>query len=150
MTTLAHSPADVLRHVLVGIGLGTEPPTTPAAAQAWPVYAGAEPATPDNVVTLYDTAGVSDGRSMVDGELFQHYGVMVRVRAADHPTGWAKADAVRRALAREVRGRSATIDGKSYTAHAVRIGQVLPNGPEPESRRSVFTLNLLAVVEPEN
>lgn len=151
MNTLAHSPAEVLRAVLVGIGQGTQPPTPPAAASAWPVYASSEPAAPDNVVTVYDTAGVDDGRSMIDGELFQHYGVQVRVRATTHAAGWAKADAIRRALALECKLRGATVAGSSYVLTASRIGQVLALGREtPESQRRLFTVNALLVVDPVN
>lgn len=142
---MTHSPADVVRQLLVDLGLGTEP----SAAGAWPVYATGEPASPDAVITVYDTAGTNDGRSMVSGELFGHAGVQVRVRAATHAAGWTKADTVQEALAEDVYQRTVHVGAATYLVHSLnRIGDVLAIGKEsPTSKRSVFTLNMVVSVK---
>src|SRR5688500_5731036 len=94
--TLAHSPGDIVRRTLIALGVGSDP-AVPAAA--WPVYAEGEPDSPDSAITVYTTQGGSDGRSMIDGELFGAAGVQVRVRSAAHTAGWVKANAARVAMA---------------------------------------------------
>lgn len=141
--TISHSPADILRRLLIRLGLGADPRSSP-----WPVFAAVEPSKPDETVTVYDTQGQSDGRSMIDGEAYRHYGFQVRVRSTDHPRGWLKADAVRRALTQAVENESVAVDGVEYLVRcAAKVGQVLPLGIDnPATKRSLFTLNgLLAL-----
>lgn len=139
MNQLLHSPADVVRWLLIGLGVGTDP----SLSSAWPINADKEAATPDNVITIYDTAGRDDGRSMIDGELFYHYGLQVRVRAVDHVTGWPKADQIRVTMAQQVYGNSVTIGTSTYRVHCIaKIGEVLRLGQEVgSSKRSLFTIN---------
>jgi hypothetical protein len=142
--TLTHSPADIIRWLLVSLGLGSDPDE----GAPWPVYAAGEPNAPDNVITVYDTAGTDDGRSMIDGEVMGHNGVQIRVRSTTHPVGYAKADAVWTALCEEVYDNTVTIDGVSYLVHSVnKIGDVLALGKEvPASKRSLFTINAVVSV----
>jgi hypothetical protein len=72
----------VIQQVLIELGLGTDPDTDPG--EAWPVYSGSEPGgqdAPDNCLTVYDTDPKPDGRSMLDGETWQHYGLQIRIFA---------------------------------------------------------------------
>lgn len=140
-----HSQADIVRRVLISLGLGTDP----TVSLAWPVYAGVEPPTPDNCLTVYNTAGRSDGRSMVDGEAFRHLGVQVRVRAITHTTGFAKADAVQDGLERSAYGEVETLDGSRYLVHCFSaVGAVLDLGKEfPVGKRSLFTVNALVSIK---
>lgn len=144
---LTHSPADIVRRLLISLGQGT----TPSANSAWPVFATGAPNSPDNVITVYDTAGESQGRSMINGELYTLYGTMVWLRAADAVTGFMKADAVRKAMALTYQ-KNVTIDGKTYQIHCLsRIGTVIPLGNEtPTSKRSLFTINALATIDAVN
>lgn len=146
-TALTHSPAHVVGQLLLDLGLGTDPDD----GGAWPVHVATEPNSPNNVLTVYDTAGSSQGRSMIDGELFAFFGFQVRVRAKDHVTGWTKASAVRNALAEDVRLASVTVEGTEYLVWSVDgLGQVLALGKDrPPSDRFVFTLNGLLVVGQE-
>lgn len=150
---LTHSPADVLRRVLIALGLGTDPDAEPLGL--WPIYAAAQPDTPDNVITLYDTVSVLQGRAMVTGEVMEQHGVQVRVRAATHDLGYQKARAVVVAMDESVYQESVTLDdpgvgtaASSYLVHAVsRRGGILALGKElPASKRSLFTVNALVSV----
>lgn len=138
--TLTHSPADVLRWLLVALGYGTDPDD----GSAWPAFTGGEPGSPDAVITTYDTQGTDDGRSMIDGELFGNAGVQIRVRSATHAAGWVKADAIQTALAEAVYDETVHIGAATYLVHCVSgIGDVLALGKEtPTSKRSLFTLNV--------
>lgn len=133
-----HSPADVVRWLLIQLGIAAEPPVTP-----WPAYCSSEPNFPDDCVTVYDVAGVDDGRLMVTGEAPTHYGVQVRVRATDHATGYAKASEIRDTFAEDVLLETVTISDTTYLVQAMsRIGNVIALGKEtPAGRRSLFTCN---------
>ncbi len=133
-----HSPADVLRYALVGLGVGTQPSTD----GAWPIHATNEPDLPDSCLTITDTLGTIDGRNMVGGSLAIHEGVQVRIRAATNLIGRAKASAVLDALAESIRQTSVTIGANVYVIVAVtRIGGILPLGTEEGTSRVIFTIN---------
>lgn len=142
--TLTHSPADVLRHLLVELGQGV----LPSVGGDWPIYVGAEPNTPDSVVTLYDTAGRDDGRVMSDGERQEHHGVQIRLRDPDHQSGYLKARAVALALDQDIAQSEQTIAGTTYTVHAVsRTTDVISLGKEvPKSKRNLFTINVVVAL----
>ena len=151
-TPLADSPAAIFRQMLVDLGVGSDPadPTTvpPTVAAAWPVYATGIPETPDDVIVVYDTDPVDDGRSMLDGERFLHVGLQVFVRAADSQVGWTKAESLAVTLDESVYQRTVTVNGNHYIVHCVnRIGGVLSLGKEvPISKRSLFSINLKSPV----
>lgn len=134
---LAHSPADVLRRVLIALSEGVDPPLT-----VWPIYASREPHSPDNCVTVIDTDGVQQGRYMKTGERAERHGVRIIVRATDHKVGWAKARALAVAIDEDVYDNEVTLDGTTYRVHAVsRRGNVVSEGRNvPTSQRNVFTI----------
>lgn len=147
--TLDHPPCEILRKALTNLGLGSFPPAEP-----WPIWAGNEGDRPDDAITIRDTTGRSDGRSMIDGELFEHNGFQVRIRSADERDGWAKATAIREALAKTVYETAVTIaegqgDGEDYLIHCIsRIGQILFIGKESsQSSRTLHTLNAMMSVK---
>jgi hypothetical protein len=137
-TSLSHSPADVLRWLLIAGGIGTDP----SLGEAWPIYASDEPDLPDNLLTLYDTAGVTQGRLQETGETAEHRGVMVQIRGIDQPTTWAKADAARVYLDESVHNQVITVGASEYIVHAVtRKSGPISLGREPTTNRFLFTLN---------
>lgn len=148
---LLHSPADVVRHAMISLGVGSDPtdtdPDTGKPVGAWPVYAAGEPPGPDSVLTVYDTTARSDGYSMTDGEDFLHEGVQVRVRAIDHPTGYAKAKAIKRTLDEEVYDYTVAIGAYRYLIHCFSGTNLIRLGKEAgQSKRDIFTVNAVLVV----
>ncbi len=143
--SLNHSPADVIAQVLIDLGVATDP----TDGLSWPVFVGSEPTAPDNVLTVYDTDGVQHGRSMIDGEIQEHFGFQVRVRATTHKVGFQKAFDVRRQLAENVAFRSVLLETDDYyDVHAVSLQKgIFSLGTEnPASKRRLFTFNGLAVL----
>lgn len=139
---LDHTPADVVRQILIDLGLGTGLPATDSdPLAAWPVYKGLEPSAPDDVVTVYNTAGRPDARDMF-GKLYTSYGIQLRVRAADPDDGWLKADAIRTGLA-EIARRHVTVESTAYFIQCFnRIGDVLELGRDaPTTNRQLYTIN---------
>lgn len=155
--TLTHSPADVIRRVLIDLGHGVDP----TDGGSWPIFVSSEPTTPDSAITVYDTAGRKDGRIMFNGRQHIFHGIQVRVRALKFETGYNKANAIAVALDEDIRLRTVTLNDPTgtstttYTVYSVsRDSDVLPIGTErpretqaPISRRQIFTINASVMVE---
>lgn len=144
LTSLPHSPADVVAQLMVDVGLGTNLED----GGVWPVYVGDMPTSPDNCMMVTDTAGRTQF-SQINGELMGPNGFQLMIRAKDHKTGWAKGDQAQTTFATDVYQRTVTIDNTQYFVHAiVGIGDILPVGKEaPTSKRRLFSLNALVVVK---
>lgn len=139
---LLHSPADVIRWLIIGLGGGTNPDLN----LAWPVRATREADLPDNCITVYDTTGRDDGRTMTEGERIEHPGILIRIRSSKPKEGFVKAKAIATLLDESVRMNSVAIDSSHYLIENVsRTGNVIPLGPAPKdlpnSERSLFTIN---------
>ena len=146
-SNFARSPAEVVQQLLIDGGIGTTGDALDGALGAWPVYATIEPddleTIPDEIVVVYDTQGIDDLRTMIDGKLYTHHGVQLLVRSSNHSRGYAKAMAARNYLAESIRNTYTTVVETRYLVHAVtKIGDVLPIGTDPgTSKRLLFTVN---------
>jgi hypothetical protein len=138
---LDHSPADVVRRLLIDMSLGT----LPSSSGSWPVFATMEPTTPDNAITVYDTTSTKDGRLQVSGQMQEHYGIQIRIRSANPVDGYVKASAIAVAVDETAYQNSVSISSSVYLVHALsRTGGVLALGKEvPDSKRNIFTINVL-------
>lgn len=138
----AHSPADIIRRMIIDLGGATDP----NAGSAWPCYWSQEPDMPDNCLTTYDTSGQFDA-SVIGGEVQEHYGVQVRARCAANNanTGYVKLNAIATLLDETAFQEVVTIGGSRYLVHQVnRKGGIFSLGKEkPNSSRHLFTLNVL-------
>lgn len=145
---LTHSPAEIIRNLLVNLGVGT----LPSAGGTWPISADQRLDTPDNVMTVNDTDARKDGRSMPTGEVFEHPGIQIEVRSGTRGAGFTKAKAVATLLDEEVYNETVTISGKSYTITNVsRSGGVMSLGKEtPTSKRYLFTINAVVTITATN
>ncbi len=134
------SPSDLVRYLLIQLGLGSLPTNPP---NSWPIYRGEEPSTPDNCITVYDTAGRDSGDSQVDGEKFEYVGIQVRIRSASYNVGYVKAEAIAKSMDEDIQNDNIAVGGRVYTLHSLmRSTQVLPIGTEsPTSTRLLFTVN---------
>lgn len=140
---LSHSPALIIRKLLVDLGQATEP----SDSKSWPAYAGQEPDTPDEAITVYATEGRLFGRHMTDGEVQEQYGVQVRIRSQEENTGYAKANDIAIALDQAVYLDTVTIGTKQYLVWALhRAGCVHRLGKAPNTQRSIHTINAYATI----
>ena len=136
--SLAHSPADIIRELLIDLSLGV----TPAVGATWPIFAASVPDEPDSLITVTNTTGVLDGRSQIDGEMWEHHGIQLAIRCGNHPDGWVKANAVSEALDKSVKLNTVTIGSDQYTVHAIsRRSGVIAAGTGPGDGRHLFTIN---------
>lgn len=141
---LVDSAASVIRRLLVNLGLGTEPALL-GYASGWPVYATSEPGSPDEVITVLDTDDKQNGRAMFGGERQEHHGIRIRVRAATHSVGYAKARAIAIALDETVYQERVTVDALTYLVHCInRTTDVIADGKNPPTdKRSTFRIDAL-------
>lgn len=146
--SLDHSPADVIRYLLISLGLGT----LPEDGAAWPIYCDQEPDRPDNCLTIYNTAGRDNGRVMINGERQEHHGFQVRIRAVTPVVGYPKARAIAVAMDQDVNRDSITIGYSEYLIHSIsRTTDVFSLGEEvPASKRKIYTVNAVATLEQTN
>lgn len=148
--SLSHSPAEIIRDLLVTLGLGTDP----ADSGSWPIFVSREPDTPDSVITIYDTTPRLQGRSSPGGITQEHYGIQVRIRDASPRGGWVKANALVVALDQTIALDDVTIedeDGTGLSTYKVytvsRTGGILSLGKQIDSsKRNLFTINAVAAI----
>ena len=146
---LNHSPADILRQLIVDIGAGVAP--TVASTTDWQTYVGMEPderSGAEQVITVTNTAGVPKGR-VGQGERQIFHGANLRIRAKTHATGYVKANATA-ILLDSVYQRDVVIGGTTYLVHSVnRQGDILDlgKGDTPNNRYTFFSINVLFVTD---
>lgn len=142
MTTHLYNPARVLAQSLVNAGVAGQ--LGPSSSE-WTCYLNYMPdgtGIHDNVISVYDTQGRTDGRLMGTGQTIDHPGFQIRIRGTQHQTAYGKAKEVidhLDALLRE----GLVIGSDSFTIQAAsRTGRILPLGPENDAkRRHQFTVN---------
>ena len=141
---LNHSPADIIRHLLILAGFGS----SPSGLNNWPIFVSNLPDLPDNVITIYDTQGDTGLRSFSSLIRDERYGISVQVRATDHKTGFLKAHAIAIAFDNNLGCEGITIDGTLYSiVTIIRKTNVIALGNEiPTSKRQMFSLNALVDV----
>lgn len=143
---LNHSPADVIRRLLIALGHGADPPESDVTS-TWPITVGGDPSVPDRLITLVDTAGKDSGRTMTDGEVQEHHGIQIQVRSPDYQDGYDKAREVAVGLD-GVYWRTVSIGSSTYEVQSVgRTGDVVYSGKEfLKTKRALFTINALVMV----
>ena len=135
--TLSHSPAYILSQLLIDLGHAV----APDGSTAWSMYVNMMPDAPDSIVYLANTAGKHDGRSMINGTVYHHYGWQMMVRSLSDNAAWVKIntavvglDAVNRNIV--------TLGSARYRVQAVnRVGSILYVGLDDTTRRRIYSAN---------
>lgn len=91
--TLNHPPSQILQQLLIdrGMILDDRDDIVSSPEVAWPSFRNTMPDSPDNVVVISDTEGVSEGREHISGELIEKYGFQIRARGNQPKEGYIKA-----------------------------------------------------------
>lgn len=135
---LSHTPAFILRTRLIDAGNATDPPLN----RTWPVYVDGEPTTPDNVITIRDTSSSDKGYNQPLKQWQEHYGVQVRVRAKDVPTGYVKFNALKVAIEQYIRD-TVTIGSVTYVMTSYVVSESFLNRQPSMSRLPLWTINAM-------
>lgn len=141
--SLVHSPAEIVRQLIIDLGDGT----APSAGSSWPVVVDQEPNKPDSAITLYDTVGRSQGQDQPTGQLQKYPGIQIKVRAARSATAYTKADAIVVSLTESINrpGKQVSISTSAYLVQSVTItsGPIRLGKETPTSNRNAFTINIV-------
>ena len=141
------SPAIILANYLIAQTTFTDP----ADNDVWPLYISSMPDgknVESDVGTIYDSTGLKDGRLMT-GENILHFGIQVRIRAANYNDGYNQALIVTD-LFEAIDKVTVTVDSVDYFIQSVTQSTVIvPLGPEENStkRQELFTVNFLATIK---
>jgi hypothetical protein len=162
---MQHEPDEVLATILWrNRGLGADPspwltysaaakgstPTGTRPTTAWPVFSGAEPAEPDNVITVYNTTPEYQTR-VLTGEIQQLLGLQVRVRGKPRKTVAQKARAIQWDFERNFLDQQITLADptQQYLVPCLSWVQVLDLKQMPvHPYLWLFTINVLCKVLP--
>ena len=135
-------PADIIRQLLIDLSLAD-------TSDGWEVFVGFFPDEPDKALCVYDTAGVLDGRIMATGEVIEHPGIQIRVRAKSYTEVWGKITEVVRALDGVNKVSIVFSEEEAYTVHNVsRSGAILPMGLDEVGNRRLhnFAANMTVTI----
>lgn len=157
-TTLVEvGPHDVLAQALVTRGLGTDPAwwlnhgvehlTAGDTSRDWPVFKMQEPDRPDEVITVYETTPREDGKTQVDAQVVQHWGLTVRVRGRSDRAAGRRARLIARTLNEDVYDMTVTVEGTAYELQSVKAAAVPLNKRQfGTSQLWLYNVNCLAVI----
>ena len=134
-----YSPAEIIAAILA------------ESSSAWPTYVSALPAGTeaeageDNVVAVYDTAGLLSFRTTPALANYFRYGVQVRVRATDYSTAWAHIVGIAALLAGVLNYTVTMPDGTTQTVNLVTQTSTPLSLGQDAKRRAGLTLNFLVM-----
>lgn len=164
---LHHSPSDIIRHLLIQLGVGSNP--DPSPIDPWPIFESSEPEVPDEIITVLGQKGKTYGRNQLTGETIEKPGVQFRIRATVSNSAFQKASELAAVLDQEILNSVVVVadvkTGISYVyvvenvnrshGSAINCGNVVPLGKSspatpgitaPSSTRNLFTINAIVSV----
>lgn len=100
---------------------------------------GSEPATPNNVITIYDTGGLPPVLNYNKDEKYEFPAVQIRVRSVDYTTGWQLIERIKNSL----HGRAGEVhDDACYTLINTAFGPFQLDVDNNQRMRFVINFNL--------
>ncbi len=139
-------PATIIRQYLIDESVGVDPTTS---SDDWPVYVSVLPDddnVKDKAIAVIDTTPRKDGRALRTGEVFEHFGIQILVRADTYPNGWTKLGAIMDKL--DVASNvSVSYNSSTYKLWAVSRTSFFSLGMETDKRRrEIFSVNSLVAI----
>ncbi len=134
------SPASILAYYIINT---LSKMTDPSDGSTWPLFISHMQDKPSNAGAIYDTSGILEQRQM-SGLVPTHQGILIRIRAIDYETGYAKIEDIASALD-EVFDVSVEITPEEYVIQNIgRSSPIVSLGiEEGTKRRYLFTVNFL-------
>jgi len=136
-----HTPAQVVRQLLINLGLGT-------ATGTWPIHHSVLPPQPDDCIAVIDTEPFLFGRSHVTGQTLMIRGIQVMVRSANVVEGYRKCKDINVAFDEDVYRDEVTIEDSIYLVQAIsRLTAEIPIGWDETSKRRLYSTNVRVSVK---
>jgi hypothetical protein len=147
---MTYTQARIIQNLLIAEGLGVA--ASASISTDWRTFRNSMPADGDQVITVFDTGGILDGRAMRGGAYTEHFGIMVQVRARDEGVGGKKIQDIEDFLCENATNVAITIGtgvgAKNYKIHAVQRTSPMVNlGQEEKNKRFMFSANFTATIE---
>lgn len=144
MGELSHSPSRIITQLLINLSIGSDPEDD----DDWPIYYSRMPDGTDNCIAVYDTTPQNDAKAMTDGEVFEHFGIQIRLRHTSYDSGFDKIRNEIGLLLDAVKRSTVTIGTTSYRVGSVtkRSGP-FPIGNDPKTGRLLFTMNAVTTIQ---
>lgn len=142
-------PGILLQQFLIDQSICTEVTDEEEDAADWQVYSPAlvdGDQEKDNAVGIQNTTATPDGRLHKTGEVIEHPGIQIIVRAKTHDVGFVKGRAIEVALSETLRGTSVTITFNSVE-RTFRLDSFMKTssltfmGYTEKKQRAWFTIN---------
>ena len=107
------------------------------------------PQVETDATSIRDTAGILDGRFLRNGQVVQHFGLQLRLRANDYETGWTKIESV--AIALDGIPAETEIIKNDTTYKILNMSRTTPviNLGLDDKKRNSFTVNYLLTIREE-
>jgi len=144
--SISNSPSLIIRNYLIAQSIFT----LPSGGSTWPLYPSSLPDGANvegNAVGIYDASPQIDGRVMT-GEVCQHYGIVIQLRALDYETGFLKLKSVLTDLSNVQKATVVVSVNSYYFWAASKFSGILNLGTESGTkRRYKFELNFNATLE---
>jgi hypothetical protein len=128
------SPASILATYMTGVSLMTPP----SAGENWPLYISSLPDgdnIEDEIGAIFNTTPIKDGRDMKTGEVIEHYGIQIIIRANTEEEGWSKCNEIVSKLDSIFNIRISKGDNIYLLQSASRVGGVGCLGYEDGTKR---------------
>lgn len=147
MNTLSRTPATIVAHLLVSMGVGGFKTNNPSTEPGVLVAINGMPDSPDAVVAVTDSPLFrSDGRLM-NGEYIHFPGIQIRCRNRDQNEAYAQIEVVRGLLQSVVR-EEVEVDNILFRVDNLSINSPsLFIGYDSDSERPNFTLDVYATIK---
>jgi hypothetical protein len=118
----------------------------------WPVLCSLQSDKPDNQIAVMDTPGIIEGRSQVEGEVQEHFGVQLLIRASTPNVAFAKTRNIAVSLDQGVVREVVNVDTATYLVQSItRVGNPHSLGREsPTSNRHLYSINTIVSVRQTN
>ncbi len=138
------TPAHILGHILVANGLLDDPAMNPGPP-VWPCFKSYTPDTPDKCVTALNTDPFVDA-ILLNGRSVRQWGLQLWVRSGqkEHDEGWGKAMELANWI-ETARFKQVNLETVTFVMRSAIVDSgPLDLGREPNTRRCLFSVNILA------
>lgn len=136
---LNHTPAEIVHQWALDESLVL----APDSEGDWIGVINNTPADFTNIVSISDTAGITQGKTHPDGQTQEAHGIQFWIRGKTQPLAWAKGNAILTAVDAALR-ETVSIDGSTYLIQSMTpTSTLIPVGKEqPEDFMFIYSLNV--------
>lgn len=142
MVQLNDPAAEVLRALMLQLGIGSDIVAPGSDQPSWPFYHSMMTSSPDNQLAIYDTSPIIQNRSQWK-ETQELFGIQFRIRSQGFDDGWDMGEEIKHCLDNQILRNTLIFNESTYLIQSViRSGGLLSLGAEqPTVNRRLFSLN---------